>query len=157
MELAKARGAKELGANRKSRPGGQILADALVAQGIDMGCCVPGESYLDVLDGLYGVRQKLKLITFRFEGGAVNMAEAYGELTGRPAAGVGDRRPRTWRFRSIRSSRIPRSRSVDGIWGQWIHIRPISRRARPRSGSNRGCRSSGSSIRRSSSFRRRGT
>jgi acetolactate synthase-1/2/3 large subunit len=31
-----------------------------------------------VLDGLYEVRHKLKLVTCRFEAGAVNMAEAYG-------------------------------------------------------------------------------
>ena len=68
------------------RMGGRILADALVAQGIDHIFEVPGESYLDVLDGLYDVSQKLKVITCRFEAGAVNMAEAYGKLTGRPAA-----------------------------------------------------------------------
>ena len=37
------------------RTGGRVLADALVAQGIDHVFAVPGESYLDVLDGLYGV------------------------------------------------------------------------------------------------------
>jgi acetolactate synthase I/II/III large subunit len=54
---------------------------------------VPGESYLDVLDGLYDVRQKLKLVTCRFEAGAVNMAEAYGKLKGRPAAAMVTRGP----------------------------------------------------------------
>ena len=36
------------------RTGGRILADALVAQSICHVFAVPGESYLDVLDGLYG-------------------------------------------------------------------------------------------------------
>ena len=36
----------------QKRPGGRILADALVAQGVDTVFAVPGESYLDVLDGL---------------------------------------------------------------------------------------------------------
>ena len=75
------------------RMGGRILADALVAQGIDHVFAVPGESYLDVLDGLYDVHQKLKLVTCRFEAGAVNMAEAYGKITGRPAAAFVTRGP----------------------------------------------------------------
>ncbi len=75
------------------RPGGRVLADALVAQGIDHVFAVPGESYLDVLDGLYAVHDKLKLVTCRFEAGAVNAAEAYGKLTGRPAAAMVTRGP----------------------------------------------------------------
>ncbi|MDE2516101.1 MAG: thiamine pyrophosphate-binding protein [Rhodospirillales bacterium] len=75
------------------RSGGRALADALVAQGIDHVFSVPGESFLDVLDGMYAVRQKLRLVTCRFEGGAVNMAEAYGKLTGRPAAAMVTRGP----------------------------------------------------------------
>jgi len=75
------------------RSGGHLIADALVAQGIDHAFAVPGESYLDVLDGLYDVRQKVKLVTCRFEAGAVNMAEAYGKLHGRPAAAFVTRGP----------------------------------------------------------------
>ena len=75
------------------RPGGRVLADALVAQGIDHVFAVPGESYLDVLDGLYAVHDRLKLVTCRFEAGAVNAAEAYGKLTGRPAAAMVTRGP----------------------------------------------------------------
>ena len=76
-----------------ARHGGRVLADALVAQGIDHVFEVPGESFLDTLDGLYDVHQKLKLVTCRFEAGAVNMAEAYGKLTGRPAAAMVTRGP----------------------------------------------------------------
>ena len=76
-----------------TRMGGRVLADALLAQGIDHVFAVPGESYLDVLDGLYDNRQKLKLVTCRFEAGAVHMAEAYGKLTGRPAAAFVTRGP----------------------------------------------------------------
>ena len=76
-----------------SRPGGRVLADALLAQGIDHVFAVPGESYLDVLDGLYAVKDRLRLVTCRFEAGAVNMAEAYGKLTGRPAAAMVTRGP----------------------------------------------------------------
>jgi len=88
MELARARKART-----RPRQGGRILADALVAQGIDHVFEVPGESYLDVLDGLYAVRERLQLITCRFEAGAVNMAEAFGKLKGRPAAAMVTRGP----------------------------------------------------------------
>ena len=76
-----------------ARPGGRVLAEALLAQGIDHVFAVPGESYLDVLDGLYEVRDRLRLVTCRFEAGAVNMAEAYGKLMGRPAAAMVTRGP----------------------------------------------------------------
>ena len=88
MELAQVRRARIV-----PRTGGRALADALVAQGIDHVFAVPGESYLDVLDGLYEVRQKLRLVTCRFEAGAVNMADAYGKLKGRPAAAMVTRGP----------------------------------------------------------------
>jgi acetolactate synthase-1/2/3 large subunit len=66
------------------RTGGQILVDALKIHGVDLAFCVPGESYLAVLDALYDARSQIRLITCRQEGGAANMAEAYGKLTGRP-------------------------------------------------------------------------
>src|SRR5271165_7137964 len=91
MELAVAKRARA--APLKPRSGGRILADALVAQGIDHVFSVPGESFLDTLDGFYDVRQRLKLVTCRFEAGATNMAEAYGKLTGRPAAAIVTRGP----------------------------------------------------------------
>jgi acetolactate synthase I/II/III large subunit len=88
MELAQARKARVV-----PRSGGRLVADALVAQGIDHVFAVPGESYLDVLDGLREVRQRLKLVTCRFEAGAVHMAEAFGKLSGRPAAAMVTRGP----------------------------------------------------------------
>ena len=75
------------------RLGGHVLADALVAQGIRHAFAVPGESYLDVLDGLYGVQDRMRLVTCRFEAGAAHMAEACGKLTGRPAAAFVTRGP----------------------------------------------------------------
>jgi acetolactate synthase-1/2/3 large subunit len=71
---------------RKSnqRTGGQILVDALRIHGVDLAFCVPGESYLAVLDALHDARNDIRLITCRQEGGAATMAEAYGKLTGRP-------------------------------------------------------------------------
>src|SRR2546423_7069380 len=68
----------------KTRHGGKILADALAAQGAKLAFGVPGESYLPVLDGLHDLRDQLKFIVCRQEGGASYMAEAYGKLTGEP-------------------------------------------------------------------------
>ncbi len=64
------------------RTAARILVDQLVAQGVDRATCVPGESYLQVLDAL--IDSKIDLLTCRAEGGAAMMAEAYGKLTGRP-------------------------------------------------------------------------
>ncbi|MDD2733728.1 MAG: thiamine pyrophosphate-binding protein [Desulfuromonadaceae bacterium] len=66
------------------RCGGRILVDALKINGVDMAFCVPGESYLPVLDALYDEQDAIRLIVCRQEGGAAYMAEAYGKLTGRP-------------------------------------------------------------------------
>src|ERR1044071_7980059 len=68
----------------KTRHGGKILADALVAQGAKLAFGVPGESYLPVLDGMYDVRERFSFVICRQEGGASYMAEAYGKLTGEP-------------------------------------------------------------------------
>ena len=66
------------------RTGGQVLIDALRIHGVDTVFCVPGESYLAALDALHDARDSIATITCRHEGGAANMAEAYGKLTGRP-------------------------------------------------------------------------
>ncbi len=63
--------------------GGQILANALVRQGVDMAFGVPGESFLPLLNGLVD-HPDFRFITCRQEGGAAYMAEAYAKLTGRP-------------------------------------------------------------------------
>ena len=80
-------------AGAEARTGGQILADALVANGATHVFAVPGESYLDLLDGLYAQRNRIQLVTCRFEAGAVHMAEAQGKLTGRAGVAVVTRGP----------------------------------------------------------------
>ena len=67
-----------------SRTGGQLIVDALKIHGVDMTFGVPGESYLSVLDAFYESSDAIKFVICRQEGGAANMAEAYGKLTGRP-------------------------------------------------------------------------
>ncbi len=66
------------------RTGGQLLVDQLKIQGTDTVFCVPGESFLAVLDALYDTRGQIRLMVCRHEGGAAYMADAYGKLTGRP-------------------------------------------------------------------------
>jgi acetolactate synthase-1/2/3 large subunit len=67
-----------------NRTAAQILVDALKAHGVDTAFCVPGESYLAVLDALYDAREAIKLVVARQDGGAAYMAEAYAKLTGKP-------------------------------------------------------------------------
>ncbi|HZO80358.1 MAG TPA: thiamine pyrophosphate-binding protein [Candidatus Binataceae bacterium] len=69
---------------RATRTGAQVLVDQLRLHRADTAYCVPGESYLAVLDALYDVREEIRLVVCRQEGGAAYMADAYGKLTGRP-------------------------------------------------------------------------
>jgi acetolactate synthase-1/2/3 large subunit len=64
------------------RSGGELLVRQLELHGTEIAFGVPGESYLAVLDALRD--SPLRYVTCRHEGGAANMAEAHGKLTGRP-------------------------------------------------------------------------
>ncbi len=75
------------------RSGGQILADQLRIHGVDTIFCVPGESYLTVIDALHDAQNEIKTVACRQEGGATNMAEAYGKLTGKPGVAMVTRGP----------------------------------------------------------------
>jgi acetolactate synthase-1/2/3 large subunit len=66
------------------RSGAQVLIDQLRIHGTDTIFGVPGESYLAALDALYAQRNSIRFVICRQEGGAANMAEAYGKLTGKP-------------------------------------------------------------------------
>jgi acetolactate synthase I/II/III large subunit len=74
------------------RTGARILVDQLKIHGADTVFCVPGESYLAVLDALYDTNA-IRLVTCRQEGGAAMMADAYGKLTGRPGLVMASRGP----------------------------------------------------------------
>jgi len=64
------------------RTGGQILVGQLVSHGVKHVFCVPGESFLAVLDALVDVN--IEVTVCRQEGGAAMMADAHGKLTGQP-------------------------------------------------------------------------
>jgi acetolactate synthase-1/2/3 large subunit len=68
---------------------GRLVADALRTAGVRYAFTVPGESFLGLLDGLRDAG--IRIIATRPEGGAAFMAEAHGNLTGRPAACLGTR------------------------------------------------------------------
>jgi acetolactate synthase-1/2/3 large subunit len=67
-----------------ARTGGEILVDQLAIHGVDHLSCVPGESYLAVLDALHDA--SITVTVCRHEGGAAMMADAYGRLTADPAS-----------------------------------------------------------------------
>lgn len=64
------------------KTGGQLIVEALVANGVKRVSCVPGESYLAVLDALHDT--DIDVVVCRQEGGAAMMADSWGRLTGEP-------------------------------------------------------------------------
>ncbi|MEQ8369387.1 MAG: thiamine pyrophosphate-binding protein [Alphaproteobacteria bacterium] len=86
-------GAAATGGEGVRRSGGQLVVDALLAQGVTTVFTVPGESFLAVLDALHDAADHIRVITCRHEAGAANMAEAHGKLTGWPAACLVTRGP----------------------------------------------------------------
>ncbi len=67
----------------------QLLADGLALAGVEWAFTVPGESFLGLLEAL--PQAGIKVVATRHEGGAAFMAEAVGQLTGKPAAVLGTR------------------------------------------------------------------
>ena len=68
-----------------------FIVSSLKAHGIARVYCVPGESYLALLDALYG--SGIEIIVCRHEGGAGFMAIAEAKLTGQPAVLLVSRGP----------------------------------------------------------------
>src|SRR6202051_4812247 len=66
----------------KTRTAAEVLVDQLIINGISHVFCVPGESYLSVLDAFHD--RALTVTVCRQEGGAAMMAEAVGKATGTP-------------------------------------------------------------------------
>jgi acetolactate synthase I/II/III large subunit len=75
----------------EARAGGAALVECLSAHGIPLWTCVPGESFLPVLDALWAAG--VRVINTRHEAAAANMAEAAGKLTGRAAVCLVTRGP----------------------------------------------------------------
>ena len=67
----------------------QLIAEALARSGVQWAFTVPGESFLGLLEALPAAG--ISVVATRHEGGAAFMAEAVGQLTGKPAAVLGTR------------------------------------------------------------------
>lgn len=67
----------------QGQTGARLLVETLRANGVDRAFCVPGESYLAVLDAMVDAPE-IDLVICRQEGGAAIMAEADGQMTGKP-------------------------------------------------------------------------
>jgi acetolactate synthase-1/2/3 large subunit len=65
-----------------TRTAAEALVDQLIVNGVQHVFCVPGESYLAVLDAFHD--RDITVTVCRQEGGAAMMAEAVGKATGRP-------------------------------------------------------------------------
>jgi acetolactate synthase-1/2/3 large subunit len=74
-----------------TRTAARILVDQLLVHGTDTAFCVPGESYLGVLDAIRDT--PIRLVVARHEAAAANMADASGKLTGRPGICLVTRAP----------------------------------------------------------------
>ena len=75
-----------------TRRAADLLVDCLSAHGVDRLFCVPGESYLAVLDALYE-RNTVQTVVCRHEGGAGLMAIADAKLTHKPGIAFVSRGP----------------------------------------------------------------
>jgi len=75
-----------------SRTGARILVDQLLLQGVNQVFCVPGESFLGVLDALVD-SPSVRLIVNRHESASAFMASAYARLTGQPGVAFVTRGP----------------------------------------------------------------
>ena len=64
------------------RTAAEVLVDQLIVNGVRHAFCVPGESYLAVLDAFHD--RDIAVTVCRHESGAAMMAEAVGKVTGRP-------------------------------------------------------------------------
>ncbi|MEW5420341.1 thiamine pyrophosphate-dependent enzyme [Amorphus sp. 3PC139-8] len=69
-----------------------LLVRSLIRHGVDRVFCVPGESYLSVLDAMVDARE-IQVVTTRHEGGAGFMAVADAKLCGRPGVAFVSRGP----------------------------------------------------------------
>ena len=69
-----------------------ILVETLAEHGVDRVFCVPGESYLAVIDAMYDA-PAIDVVTTRHEGGASFMAVADAKMTGKPGIVMVSRGP----------------------------------------------------------------
>ncbi len=73
--------------------GGEALVATLLQHGVTTAFCVPGESYLAVLEALRRHASTIRLVTHRHESGAAFAANGYAKISGRPGVVLASRGP----------------------------------------------------------------
>jgi acetolactate synthase-1/2/3 large subunit len=82
--------AGEMGQSYSKRMNGaQAIVEVMRREKVEYAFCVPGESYLELMDALYD--SGIQLVATRHENGAAFMAEAYGKFTRRACVAMGTR------------------------------------------------------------------
>lgn len=75
---------------KKRMTGAQAIVEVFRLEAVEYVFCVPGESYLPLMDAIYD-EKSIQLISTRHEGGAAFMAEAYAKATGKPGIAMATR------------------------------------------------------------------
>ncbi|NBI28691.1 thiamine pyrophosphate-dependent enzyme [Chengkuizengella marina] len=70
--------------------GAEAVVQCIKNEDVNHVFCVPGESYLDIMDVIYGTPE-IELISARHEGGASFMAEAYAKASGNVSVAMATR------------------------------------------------------------------
>lgn len=78
--------------NMVRRTAAQAIVDVMLQEGVEKAFCVPGESYLSLLDALNDQGQ-IQLISGRHEGGVSFMAEGYAKASGKVGVCLATRGP----------------------------------------------------------------
>ena len=73
--------------------GGEAVVAALLEHRVTMAFCVPGESYLTVLEALRQEKNRIRLVLNRHESGSTFAAEAYAKATATPGIAFVTRGP----------------------------------------------------------------
>ncbi|PPR22701.1 MAG: Acetolactate synthase large subunit, partial [Alphaproteobacteria bacterium MarineAlpha10_Bin1] len=73
--------------------GGRALVETLIGHGVDTVFCLPGESYLGVIESLRENQNKIRLIVNRHESGASFAATAHARMTNKPGIAFVSRGP----------------------------------------------------------------
>lgn len=73
--------------------GGRALVETLIAHGVDTAFCLPGESYLGVIESLREHQNEIRLVVNRHESGASFAACAHARMTNTPGIAFVSRGP----------------------------------------------------------------
>ncbi|WP_349774160.1 thiamine pyrophosphate-dependent enzyme [Halalkalibacter oceani] len=75
----------------KTMTAAKAIVEVMMREGVEKAFCVPGESYLSVMDAMYD--SEIELISGRQEGGVAFMAEGYAKASGKVGVCLATRGP----------------------------------------------------------------